>query len=102
MALTLDSPEKLGSRAQARALFEEHWEQLRDAQVVLDCSNLKASTPSFVDELVLSVLVEAGASLLVLAHAPERTARFAWRSADIRGVSDRLEIENQGPGLQHR
>ena len=87
------APERLGSRDQARAMFGEHRDRLRGASVLLDCSRLQASTSSFVDELILDVLVEAGATRLILRNAPERTTRFARRSALLRGVEDRLVID---------
>jgi hypothetical protein len=60
--------------------------------VMVDCSALQASTPSFVDELVKAVLVDRRGSHLVIKAAPERTVELARRAAQNRGVLDRLEI----------
>ena len=68
-------------------------EDLADTTVLVDCSALEASTPSFVDELVKVCLVERRAQCLVLSRAPERTAELARRAADNRQVGDRLEID---------
>jgi len=65
----------------------------RDRPVTLDCSALAVSTPSFTDELILILLIEARARHLTLLGAPSRTAEFALRSAELRGVADKLTIE---------
>jgi hypothetical protein len=59
--------------------------------VLVDCTALQASTPSFVDELVKSVLVDRAGGRLVIKGAPERTVELARRAARNRGVGDRLE-----------
>jgi hypothetical protein len=64
--------------------------ELVNSIVILDCTDLRVSTPSFVDELVLAVLVEFGARELRIQHAPEQTRMYALRSAELRSVSDRL------------
>ena len=87
------APATLGSRGQARSLFAGSESKLRDSVVRLDCSALEVSTPSFADELVLVVLVEAAASKLILVDAPTRTVDYARRSAELRSVADRLEIQ---------
>jgi hypothetical protein len=63
---TLVAPKLLSSRHQARELTAGLADDLSDAVVLVDCSALQASTPSFVDEL-------------------------ARRAAQNRGVTDRLE-----------
>lgn len=90
---TLNAPKLVSSRDQARKLTSVLAEDLADTTVVVDCSALQASTPSFVDELVKVCLVERHARCLVLSRAPERTAELARSAADIRGVADRLEID---------
>jgi hypothetical protein len=89
---TLNAPKLVSSRDQARKLTSGLAEDLADTKVVVDCSALQASTPSFVDEPAKVCLVERHARCLVLSRAPERMAEFARSAADIRGVADRLEI----------
>jgi hypothetical protein len=88
---TLVAPKLLSSRHQARELTAGLADDLSDAVVLVDCSALQASTPSFVDELVKAVLVDRGAGCLILKGAPERTVELARRAAQNRGVTDRLE-----------
>jgi hypothetical protein len=80
----------LSSRHQARELTASLAEDLSGTVVLVDCSALQASTPSFVDELVKAVLVDRGGERLILKGAPERTVELARRAAQNRGVVDRL------------
>jgi hypothetical protein len=89
---TLTAPKLVSSRDQARELTASLASDLADAVVMVDCSALQASTPSFVDELVKAVLVDRNADRLILKGAPERTVELARRAAGHRGVADRLEI----------
>jgi hypothetical protein len=89
---TLTAPKLVSSRDQARELTASLASDLADAVVMVDCSALQASTPSFVDELVKAVLVDRNADRLILKGAPERTVELARRAAGRRGVADRLEI----------
>jgi hypothetical protein len=59
--------------------------------VMVDCTALRASTPSLVHELVKSVLVDRVGDRLIIKGAPERTVELARRAAQNRGVVDRLE-----------
>jgi hypothetical protein len=88
---TLIAPKPLSSRDQARELTASLAEDLSGTVVMVDCSALQASTPSFVDELVKAVLVDRGGERLILEGAPERTVELARRAAQNRGVVDRLE-----------
>jgi hypothetical protein len=89
---TLIAPKLVSSRDQARELTAALPGDLSAAVVLVDCSALQASTPSFVDELVKAVLVDRGGDKLVVKGAPERTVELARRAAQNRGVLDRLEI----------
>lgn len=89
---TLIAPKLVSSRDQAQELTAGLTDDLSDAVVMVDCSALQASTPSFVDELVKAVLVERGAERLIIKGAPERTVELARRAAQNRGVAARLEI----------
>jgi hypothetical protein len=90
---TLTAPKLVSSRAQAQELTAGLPEELSTTTVVVDCSALQASTPSFVDELIRLVLSERKATQLTLQNAPERTIELARRAAEIHGVLDRLQIE---------
>jgi hypothetical protein len=91
--MTLTAPELVSSRDQARELTADLPADLSDVAVVLDCSALQASTPSFVDELVKAVLVERVAARLVLQSAPDRTVELARRAATNHGVAERLQAQ---------
>jgi hypothetical protein len=97
MVSTLQSPALVGSRDLAREFLRDLPSDLADAQVVINCANVEASAPSFVDEVVKVVLVERAASHLLFSHAPKRTAEYAQRSAVSRGVDDRLTVEVRHP-----
>jgi len=89
---TLIAPKLVSSRDQARELTASLPGDLSATVVMVDCSALQPSTPSFVDELVKAVLVDRRGSHLVIRAAPERTVELARRAAQNRGVLDRLEI----------
>jgi hypothetical protein len=88
---TLIAPKLVSSRHQARELTANLADDLSDTAVMVDCSALQASTPSFVDELVKAVLVDRRGQRLVIKGAPDRTLELARRAAQNRGVIDRLE-----------
>jgi hypothetical protein len=91
--MTLTAPKLVSSREQARDLTANLPADLSEVAVLLDCSALQASTPSFVDELIKAVLVERKAAQLVLRHAPDRTVELAQRAAGNHGVAERLKAE---------
>ena len=88
---TLIAPKLVSSRHQARELTAGLAEDLSGTVVMVDCTALQASTPSFVDELVKAVLVDRRGDCLILKGAPERTVERARRAAQNRGVTNRLE-----------
>jgi hypothetical protein len=88
---TLIAPRLVSSRDQARELTASLPSDLSGTVVMVDCTALQASTPSFVDELVKAVLVDRHGDRLVIKGAPERTVELARRAAQNRGVVDRLE-----------
>ena len=81
---TLIAPKLVSSRDQAQKLTASLPGDLSGTVVMVDCSALQASTPSFVDELVKAVLVDRRGQCLVIKGAPDRAAQN-------RGVIDRLE-----------
>jgi hypothetical protein len=89
---TLIAPKLVSSRDQARELTSGLAPDLSDTPVMVDCTTLQASAPSFVDELVKAVLVDRRADRLIIKGAPERTVELIRRAAQNRGVLDRLEI----------
>lgn len=88
---TLIAPKLVSSRDQARELTASLPSDLSDTVVMVDCTALQASTPSFVDELVKAVLTDRQGGRLIIKGAPERTVELARRAAQNRGVTDRLE-----------
>jgi hypothetical protein len=85
-------PENVGSREQARELLADLPASLAGQRVTLDCRNLMIPTPSFLDEIVKQVLIERDAKLLELDHASLRARTLAERSAENRGVRQRLVL----------
>jgi hypothetical protein len=88
---TLIAPRLVSSRDQARELTASLPSDLSGTVVMVDCTALQASTPSFVDELVKAVLVDRQGARMIIKGAPERTVELARRAAQNRGVVDRLE-----------
>jgi len=88
----LEAPEHAGSREQAQRVVEGLPSDLSGLVVVLDCSRLAISTPSFLDEVVKEVLVERRADALNLIDATERTREQIERSAQNRQVAGRVHV----------
>ena len=65
-------------------------EDLSSARVVIDCSDMSAAAPSFVDEIVKEILEDRRAAQLEILDAPDRLQSHFSRSAHLRAVSDRL------------
>jgi hypothetical protein len=87
---TIETPRRVGSREQARSLFSTLPVDLSDSEIHIDCSQVEASAPSFVDEMVKILLVEREAAQVRLLRPPRRTREYAERSARNRGVDARL------------
>ena len=60
--------------------------------MILNCGSLRVATPSFFDEIVKQVLVEASADRLEILRPTARARELAEKSADNRGVASRLSI----------
>lgn len=88
---TITAPPLVSNRGQARELLHALPDDLSDCRVELDCSTVKAMTPSFVDEFVKAVLVDRRADHLTFCHASSRVKDIALRSARTRGVAERLD-----------
>jgi hypothetical protein len=87
---TIATPRRVGSREQARSLFSTLPVDLSESEIHVDCSQVEASAPSFVDEMVKILLVERDAAQVRLLSAPPRTREYAERSARNRGVDARF------------
>lgn len=92
-AASISVPHLVTSRRQAQEMLAGIPDDLHDCEVILDCSGVQASPPSFVDEVVKIVLVDRKALRLRLRSVPERAATYAEQAAQRRGVVDRLEVE---------
>jgi len=92
MTATLLAPPLVSSRRQAQELLFGVPEDLRGAVIELVCSDLQSAAPSFLDELVRTVLVERHADRLVLTGARERTRTLATRAAVAHAVAERLSV----------
>jgi hypothetical protein len=83
-------PERAGSRGEAQHLLERVPRSLAGTELRFDGHQLGAGSSSFMDELVKEVLVERGASSLILDGITPRAAEFARAAAARRGVAGRL------------
>jgi hypothetical protein len=94
VSATLEAPPLLSSRRQARELLSSLPEQLQGGAVYLDCSELRSAAPSFIDEMIVTVLLERNADQLVFLGAPERAIEFACKAADVHAVRTRVVFAN--------
>lgn len=90
--IKLVPPTHSGSRDQAQELVAGLAPDLTDQSILLDCTDLTVSSPSFLDELVKQVLVLRNASVLDAHAASERTRTLLERAAANREVVDRLRV----------
>ncbi len=87
---TLTLPKLAGSRDMVLRLLVDIPHDLSQAVLVVDASNLASAAPSFADQLCKEVLQTRSAHRLEVRGASERFRHFLTRSADARGLSDRL------------
>ena len=85
-------PDHAGSRDQAKDLLSPLPSDLTGTTVALDCSAVVVSTPSFMDEIVKQVLEQRHAKTLEVSSGPQRARELLKRSAENRGVLDRLQV----------
>lgn len=90
MSLRLRAPAHAGAREQARELTEALALDLAGQDVILDCTDVLIGTPSFLDEIVKQVLDVRGARTLSVQMASPRVQHLLERSAENRGLRDRL------------
>lgn len=90
--IRVTTPDHAGSRDQAQALAAALPAELGGQTVLLDCSALVVSTPSFLDEIVKQVLVMRDADVLEVSGAPERAGTLLERAAENRSVRERIRV----------
>jgi hypothetical protein len=90
--LQVNTPDHAGSRDQAQELVRPLADDLTGQSVIVDCSNLVVGTPSFMDEIVKQILEQRHAETLQLSGGPPRARELLERSAENRGVRDRLRV----------
>jgi len=88
----LNPPSHSGSREQAQKLVAGLATDLTGESVLLDCTGMTVSSPSFLDELVKQVLVQRKASVLDAYAASQRTRALLERAASNRNVAGRLRL----------
>ena len=99
----LIAPASTGTRDLVRAWLESVLEPtLEDTLIAVDCSDLRSVTPSFVDEIMKIVLIERQASRLSFINPTERAKSYVSRSAQNRGVTDRVDVVAPPPRSAHR
>lgn len=89
---TLTMPRRSGTRSSARAFVEETIPFPVAGPVTLDAHAMEASSQSFADELIGRVLGDRRAARLVVLSPTSKFATCLQHSAEVRGISDRLDI----------
>src|SRR5690349_4814336 len=97
MTTVLRPPRRAGSRERASELLAGLPASLGGRLVVLDCSELAVAPPSFIDELIVRIVIERGASTLEFRRPLQRTAGYAMRYAHNRLVADRVFVSDVRP-----
>lgn len=91
----ITTPERVGGREQARSFAAgDLGFDPSSVEVAVDFTRSKVITPSFLDEMILVFIGERQVSKLRLIGLAERERRLAQRSAEVRGMSDRLVLES--------
>lgn len=90
--LQAQTPQHAGSREQARELIGALPQPLAGQRVAVDFGPLLVPTPSYCDEIVKLVLEIGGAAQLDVLNARPRARQLIERSAQNRGVSNRLRV----------
>jgi hypothetical protein len=94
--LEIRLPRLVGSRSSAAHLVEQSGDGIKGERVVINARELLSGSPSFADEMVKGLLVQGGASELVLVGAGTDFAGYVQQSAQARSVSDRVVIKPSG------
>jgi hypothetical protein len=89
--ISINAPERLGGRGQAREFVSGLPDDLTGETVVVSFAATKAARPSYIDELIRVILEERGADRLMLSGLPSWAKETANRSGVFRGLLERLE-----------
>jgi hypothetical protein len=103
-AVSLKTPQNVGTRDLVREwLVRDAPAELAGRIVEVDCSPLRAPTPSFLDEMLKILVIERGAARVELRRASDRARALAARSAQNRRISGRIGFVEETPqGWLHR
>lgn len=93
----LISPESLGGRRAAITwLHGRVPADLTGREVTIDCSHMGATSPSFIDEVLRSLVVERNAQTVTLNAVPMDIAQWARQSVARRRMADRVIVDVRG------
>ena len=97
-AVSLRTPQNVGTRDMVREwLGREAPAELSGRTVQVDCSPLRAPTPSFLDEMLKILVLERCATRVELRHASDRAKALATRSAQNRRIVERIDFVEDAP-----
>ncbi|AMY53433.1 hypothetical protein A3L23_02089 [Rhodococcoides fascians D188] len=89
---TVTMPRLAGSRGLVASLLDELPADLTGCSVTIDAEPLASAAPSFADQLCKEILATRNANRLDVLAASPRFEAYLVRSADIRGLADRLFV----------
>lgn len=89
----LISPDYIGGRAAASDWLDDLNADLTGVRVDIDCSALISTSPSFVDEVLKTLVVERGASLVKMKDVPLDVAAWIDDTLKRRGISDAVMVD---------
>jgi hypothetical protein len=92
MPPVLTLPKLAGGRQLVVKLLDHIPTELSTCEVVVHAEALVSAAPSFADELCKEILVTRCAARLTVKDPSTKLAFYLRRSANARGVSDRLQI----------
>jgi hypothetical protein len=92
MVSTIDAPVRMKGRLQALSLVSRLPDDLARATVELRVPTEALATASFIDQIVVSVLIERGATRLRIHTTSDLIGELAERSACSLAVEDRLTV----------
>lgn len=93
----LQPARRVGGRDEARTLFSNLPANLVGATIDLHFGSTTAASPSFIDELLVGLLLERHAAKVRFLAPLERTAGYATACAERRRITDRIEILDTRP-----
>jgi hypothetical protein len=88
----IKAPARLGSREQAEELVASVSHDLKGETVVVSFQATIVARPSFIDEMIRQILVERGASQLILEDLPSGARETVNRSAVYRNLISKITI----------